>query len=97
MSHAVKPDDAVLAFALEGSGIAGADRRPFAPNQLIVFGSEGSQVELAAGEANNVEIILLAARPLGEPVARYGPFVMNTPHEVTQAIDDYRAGKLGSL
>jgi quercetin 2,3-dioxygenase len=42
-------------------------------------------------------VILLAARPTGEPVARYGPFVMNTPNEVSQAIDDYRAGKMGSL
>ena len=61
-----------------------------------MFGPGGDRVELAAGEAN-VEAIVLAARPLGEPVARYGPFVMNTPHEVSQAIDDYRAGKMGSL
>jgi len=97
ISQAVKPDDAVLAYALEGTGTAGADRRPFAANQLIVFGAEGARIDIAADDAANLEVIVIAARPLGEPVARYGPFVMNTPHEVTQAIDDYRAGKLGSL
>jgi redox-sensitive bicupin YhaK (pirin superfamily) len=96
VSQPVTPEDTVMAYSLEGSGAAGADRRAFAPNQLIVFAPEGDRVEIAAADAN-VELIFLAARPLGEPVARYGPFVMNTPHEVTQAIDDYRAGKLGSL
>jgi quercetin 2,3-dioxygenase len=89
-------DHTVLAYALDGHGTAGSDRRPFTSNQLIVFAPGGDRVELAAGESH-LEVILLAARPLGEPVARYGPFVMNTPHEVSQAIDDYRAGKMGSL
>jgi quercetin 2,3-dioxygenase len=96
VTQPVKPDDTVLAYALDGNGTAGADRKPFTSNQLIVFGTGGDRVELAAGDAS-VEMIFLAARPLGEPVARYGPFVMNTPHEVSQAIDDYRAGKMGSL
>jgi quercetin 2,3-dioxygenase len=96
VTQPVKTDDTVLAYALEGQGTAGADRRPFTSNQLMVFAPGGDRVELAAGDAN-VEAIVLAARPLGEPVARYGPFVMNTPHEVSQAIDDYRAGKMGSL
>src|SRR5205085_2216679 len=86
--HSEMPDDAVLAYALEGTGTAGADQRSFAANQLIVFGAEGARIDLAADDAANVEVIVIAARPLGEPVARYGPFVMNTPHEVTQAIDD---------
>jgi quercetin 2,3-dioxygenase len=92
----VKPDDTVLAYTLDGNGTAGADRKSFTPNQLIVFAPGGDRVELAAGDAS-VETIVLAARPLGDPVARYGPFVMNTPHEVSQAIDDYRTGKMGSL
>jgi redox-sensitive bicupin YhaK (pirin superfamily) len=39
-------------------------------------------------------VLLLAARPLGEPVVQYGPFVMNTREEIEQALDDYRAGTL---
>ena len=96
IAQPVRPQDAVLAYSLEGNGTAGSDRRAFTANQLIVFASEGERIELAAGDTG-VEAIVLAARPLGEPVARYGPFVMNTPHELSQAIDDYRGGKMGTL
>jgi redox-sensitive bicupin YhaK (pirin superfamily) len=92
----VAAGDTALAYSLEGSGYAGTDRRAFAPNQLIVFEADGQVIDLAA-EDGPAELVVLAARPLGEPVARYGPFVMNTPHEVSEAIDDYRSGKMGSL
>jgi redox-sensitive bicupin YhaK (pirin superfamily) len=85
-----------LAYSLEGGGYAGSDRRAFASNQLVVFEGEGNTVDLSAGDAA-ADLVVLTARPLGEPVARYGPFVMNTPHEVSEAIDDYRSGKMGSL
>jgi hypothetical protein len=39
-------------------------------------------------------MILVAGRPLNEPIARYGPFVMNTAEEIHQAFDDYRAGRM---
>jgi len=96
IAQPIPAGDTALAYALEGSGLAGPDRRPFGANHLVVFASEGDQLELTAGDGD-LEAIVLAARPLGEPVARYGPFVMNTPHEVSQAIDDYRNGKMGSL
>jgi quercetin 2,3-dioxygenase len=92
----VRSGDTVIAYALEGRGVAGSGRHPFSANQLIVFAADGERVELAAGDAA-ADLIVLAATPLGEPVARYGPFVMNTPHEVSQAIDDYRSGKMGAL
>ena len=41
--------------------------------------------------------ILIAGKPLGEPIAQYGPFVMNTREELIQAVDDYRAGRMGPL
>ena len=54
---------------------------------------DGDTVSLAGGESGG-RALLLAARPLGEPVAHYGPFVMNTQEEIRQAIDDYKNGRL---
>jgi hypothetical protein len=55
--------------------------------------AEGDQVTAEAGDAP-ARFLLLAARPLGEPVARYGPFVMNTREELMQAVRDFQTGRL---
>ena len=55
--------------------------------------STGTEVRVRAG-AQGVRFLLLAARPLGEPVVQYGPFVMNTREEIEQAVEDYRTGRL---
>ena len=68
--------------------------------QLVVFaaaGSGGTHLSLTAGPTAPLELILLGGRPIGEPVAWYGPFVMNTKAEVAQAMEDYRAGRLGNI
>ncbi len=54
--------------------------------------SAGGRIELAAGE-EGARFLLLAARPLNEPIAQYGPFVMNTSEEIEQAISDFQSGK----
>ena len=59
--------------------------------ELAVLG-DGSEVRLA-GRAPQTRAILVAGRPLREPVARYGPFVMNTREEIMQAFNDFQAGK----
>jgi hypothetical protein len=62
---------------------------------MVMFGTEGDGVEIKAKTA--LIVLLVGGVPLNEPVARYGPFVMNTREEVYQAIEDYRAGKMGSI
>jgi hypothetical protein len=52
-------------------------------------------VRIEAGAAG-ARALLLAARPLGEPVVQYGPFVMNTRAEIEQAVEDFRSGRLGA-
>ena len=60
--------------------------------RMAVLGGDGP-VELAAGPAG-AGLLVLSGRPLGEPIAQYGPFVMNTPEEIRQAIRDYQSGAL---
>ena len=90
-----------LAYVLAGAGTVGVPGRPIRSGQLAVFGP-GDQVVLAAGErqesrAPALEVLLLGGRPIREPVAAYGPFVMNTREELIQAVEDYQAGKLGVI
>ena len=56
----------------------------------------GEAVRLRGGE-RTARLLLLAGVPLREPVARYGPFVMNTERELRQAFEDYRAGRMGEI
>ena len=85
-----------LAYALAGQGSVGVDRRPFKLGQLTVFG-DGDTITLQAGEKESLDVLLLGGQPLCEPVAKYGPFVMNTKAEIQQAMDDFQKGRLGTV
>ncbi len=61
--------------------------------RMAVLSNEGNGVVLRAQA--NTRAILIAGQPLGEPIAQYGPFVMNTREELVQAVDDFRAGLMG--
>lgn len=77
---------------LEGSVRIGDRSVP--ANSVALLG-EGDSVTLVA--EGPVSLMLLAGAPLGEPIAHYGPFVMNTPEEIDQALEDYRRGRMGHL
>ncbi len=90
-----------LAYVLAGEGTVGPEGRPVTTGQLAVFGP-GDAVQLRASATQTsqmpqLEVLLLGGRPIGEPVAWYGPFVMNTRDELVQAYEDFQAGKLGSI
>jgi redox-sensitive bicupin YhaK (pirin superfamily) len=96
-----RADYNALAYVLAGNGTVGPERRPIATGQLAVFGP-GNALTLAAApiqESRNpsIDVLLLGGRPIGEPVAWMGPFVMNTREEVMQAFADYQAGRLGTI
>jgi len=63
--------------------------------ELALFGRSGERIALKAEEDS--VILVLGGEPIEEPIARYGPFVMNTQAELVQAVDDYRAGRMGHL
>ncbi|MGZ4741300.1 MAG: pirin-like C-terminal cupin domain-containing protein, partial [Ilumatobacteraceae bacterium] len=86
------PDDhVVLAYPMTGSIVIG-DRQVDEGTLAVI---EGDHLTLT-GLAPRSEIIVLTGRPIGEPVARYGPFVMNTEEELRQAYLDFDHGRFGS-
>ena len=79
-------------YVFQGDAVVGPNgRHNAASGQMAVLGS-GNTIELQAGP-QGARLLLIAGRPLREPVARYGPFVMNTPAEIQQAFVDYREGR----
>jgi hypothetical protein len=85
-------------YVFEGRAEVGSDGRVLGDGQLGLLGP-GDSVRLAVSEDASLgaRLLLLAGQPLREPVARYGPFVMNTEAEIAQAISDYRSGRLGEI
>jgi quercetin 2,3-dioxygenase len=90
-----------LVYVLAGHGTVGVEARPVQTGQLAVFGPGDALSIEAAGvqesRSPNLDVLILGGRPIGEPVAWMGPFVMNTREEVIQAFTDYQAGRLGTI
>jgi quercetin 2,3-dioxygenase len=81
-------------FVLEGrvsvnSGVSAGEA------ELVVYKRSGSLVVLEATQDSR--LLVMSGEPIGEPIARYGPFVMNTKAELVQAVEDYQAGRMGHL
>jgi hypothetical protein len=92
----VPADHTAIAYVIDGELRAGPDGRAVKEGQMARYGS-GEAVRLAAGDSAAANLLLLTGVPLNEPVARYGPFVMNTRAEIEQAFADYKARRLGSI
>jgi redox-sensitive bicupin YhaK (pirin superfamily) len=96
-----RADYNALVYVLAGYGSVGAEERPIQTGQLAVFGP-GNTVTVNASmqqdeRSPHLDVIVLGGRPIREPVAWMGPFVMNTREEVIQAMADYQAGRLGQV
>jgi redox-sensitive bicupin YhaK (pirin superfamily) len=90
-----------LTYVLAGQGTVGLERSPVEMGQMAVH-VDGDFVVLAANGTQDsrtraFEVLILGGEPIREPVATYGPFVMNTRAELQQAFEDYEAGRLGQI
>ena len=95
------PSYNALTYVLAGKGTVGLDRLEIGDGQMAVH-VDGDTLVLAARESqdsrtNAFEVLILGGEPIREPVAAYGPFVMNTRAELQQAFEDYEAGRLGQI
>ena len=107
-SHITAPEHTVFAYVIEGSGYFDNEKDPCAfevegeryldpaenciikPETLVLYG-DGDSVEVTAGD-KGVRFLLISGKPVGEPVAWYGPVVMNTKEELKAAFEEYRRG-----
>jgi redox-sensitive bicupin YhaK (pirin superfamily) len=103
-----RSDFNALAYLLNGDATFGPEQRPAGMGQLVVFDGPrinpqgDTSITIAANEVQEsrspeVDVLLLGGLPIREPIARYGPFVMNTKAELIQAFEDFEAGRLGKI
>ncbi len=106
LAQPVPRDLNAIAYVIAGAGRFGPGGEPAGEGQMVHFASDGDEVTLAAAGGSDssggaggsrLDLLLIAGTPLGEPVARYGPFVMNTEDEIREAIRDYQSGRLGRI
>ena len=91
-------DHQIGLYVFNGAGLFGAKQTRVQEHEMAVFEPGDGTVHLSAADpCSDTEILLMAGRPIGEPVARHGPFVMNTEAEVLQAMKDYEAGRMGKI
>ena len=86
-------------YIVDGEGLFGAERERAGDGQMVLFAQDGDEIRIEnpTDAKAALEVLLIAGVPLNEPVARYGPFVMNTQTEIRQAIDDYQQGRMGAI
>jgi hypothetical protein len=90
-----------LMYILAGSGRVSSEGRPVQRGQLVAFGA-GDWMGVRADDRQDsstvhLEVLVLGGKPIRERVEHYGPFVMNTRDEIAQALEDFEAGRLGTI
>jgi quercetin 2,3-dioxygenase len=99
ISHPLTEEYAAFAYVFGGEGHFGRDESAAVEHQTVIFANDGDAVSIGASASSTtaLEVLLIAGVPLREPVARYGPFVMNSKEEIVAAIRDYQDGRMGEI
>ena len=95
MTLPVPENHNLLLVALRGTARIN-DRDLLRPSELATFNESGDSVRISA-EGDAVKLLLLSGVPIDEPIAAYGPFVMNTREEIMEKIRDFNSDKFGGL
>lgn len=89
-THQIARGHTAFAYVFEGEAAFAEDSQNISHTRLIVWG-DGDEIKVATGDSA-VRFLLVSGKPLNEPIARYGPFVMNTREEIEEALRDLRQG-----
>jgi quercetin 2,3-dioxygenase len=94
VTYPLQSDYTAFAYIISGEGMFGNDE-----TQAKGGNVDGNRIQMKSSPKNTepLQLLLIAGIPLHEPIARYGPFVMNTKEEIYQAIEDFRNDKLGTI
>ncbi len=97
--QAVSKSHNAFAYVIDGEGLIGANQRRVGEGQMAILSADADAVSIenAATAKAPLNLLLISGVPLREPVARYGPFVMNTKEEIIRAFDDYQNGRMGQI
>ncbi|HKX96249.1 MAG TPA: pirin family protein [Candidatus Nitrosocosmicus sp.] len=97
--HHLQGNYNAFVYVISGEGTFGDDEKYVKRGNVIIFNNDGENIKIKSSKDANepLQFLFIAGVPLNEPVARYGPFVMNTKQEIYQAMEDYRNGKLGVI
>jgi quercetin 2,3-dioxygenase len=85
-----------FAYVISGKGLFGSDKKPARKEQAVLFRQDGNEITIESLD-ETLDVLLIASVPIGEPIVRYGPFVMNTEQEIREAVLDYNLGKMGKI
>jgi quercetin 2,3-dioxygenase len=86
-----------FAYIVDGEGSFGAERERAKDGQMVLFAQDGDEVRIENTGNAILDVLLIGGMALNEPIARYGPFVMNTESEIRQAFEDFRLGRMGEI